>query len=58
MYSHQIEQLARQRTDELRRSAGRHHRRASLPSPAGSIRNRAGWTLVAIGLRLAESRGA
>jgi hypothetical protein len=60
MYSHQHEELARQRIAEMRREAradrGRRARRQAAESRvAGKIRVRAGWTLVAIGLRMAES---
>ena len=50
--------LARQRETELRRSARRHrphvprHRRGRR-----SVRHRAGWALVAIGLTLAHGSG-
>jgi hypothetical protein len=55
MYSHQIEQLARQRTGELRRTAAGRRARVAHRLPGAGIRNRTGWTLIAIGLRLAES---
>ncbi|HXP20899.1 MAG TPA: hypothetical protein VN840_14750 [Streptosporangiaceae bacterium] len=57
MHSHQIEQLARQRTEELRRIAGPGRAHVGQRGPGNTIRNRAGWTLVAIGLRIAGSRG-
>ncbi len=47
-----MELLADQRADELRRSQ-RHPRYAPRRSPRGSVRHRAGWTLVEVGLRLA-----
>jgi hypothetical protein len=47
-----MELLADQRADELRRSL-RHPRYAPRRSPHGSVRHRAGWTLVEVGLRLA-----
>ena len=55
MHPYMIELLTRQRESELRRSAGRHgldvhHRRRS-------VRHRAGWALVAIGLTLAHGSG-
>jgi len=54
MHPHQMEQLAGQHTAELRAPrahlARRHVRRAG---PRNSVRHRAGWTLVEIGLRLA-----
>jgi hypothetical protein len=55
MYSLQIEQLARQRTGELRRTAAGRRARVAHRLPGADIRNRTGWTLIAIGLRLAES---
>jgi hypothetical protein len=55
MYSHQLEQLARQRTAELQRQAGGSRARVSRRLPGNTIRNRTGWTLISIGLRIAES---
>ena len=57
MYSRQLEQIASQRTTELRAA------RAATASPAPAtparqrkpIRTRTGWALVAVGLRLAAS---
>jgi hypothetical protein len=57
MYSRQIEQVARQRNAELTAPP------RSPVSPArtagharnGSIRSHAGWAIVALGLRIAES---
>ena len=58
MYPYMIELLARQREAELRRSAPRHGphvpRRRRCRRPVGL---RAGWALVAIGLRLAPGAG-
>ena len=49
-----IGQIARQRTDEVRQLAAMDARGAgAVRPPRPSIRNRAGWTLVHIGLRLA-----
>jgi hypothetical protein len=49
-----IGQIARQRTDEVRQLAATDARGAGVVRPPRpSIRNRAGWTLVHIGLRLA-----
>jgi hypothetical protein len=54
MYSHYfIEQLASQRAGELRAEARRHRAVAKASKPATSIRQRAGWALVQLGLRLA-----
>jgi hypothetical protein len=47
-----MELLADQRAEELRRSQ-RHQRYVPRRSPRGSVRHRAGWTLVEVGLRLA-----
>ena len=51
MHSRQYEQLARQRTAELTAA------RANVASPPrnSTIRSHAGWAIVAIGLRIAES---
>ncbi len=55
MYSHQLEQLARQRTDELQHQVGASRARVAHRQPRSAIRNRIGWTLIAIGLRIAAS---
>jgi hypothetical protein len=52
MHPWTMNELAIQRTRELRAAGGgRPH--AMPPGPRNSVRHRAGWTLVAIGLRLA-----
>jgi hypothetical protein len=51
MHSRQVEQLARQRTSELTR----HPNGRISPPRSGAIRSQAGWAIVAIGLRIAES---
>ncbi len=53
MHPNLLNQLASQHADELRLrpSQGRPH--VSRPGPRNSVRHRAGWTLVEIGLRLA-----
>ena len=53
MHPQLLNQLASQHADELRLqpSPGRPHLRR--PGPRNSVRHRAGWTLVEIGLRLA-----
>jgi hypothetical protein len=59
MHPQLLDQLAQQHVTEMRRSAAR--RRAAAAAPAArraTIRNRAGWTLVQIGLRLASSADA
>jgi hypothetical protein len=49
-----IDQIARDRTHEARQLAAEGARAAAVVRPPRpSIRNRAGWTLVHIGLRLA-----
>jgi hypothetical protein len=54
MHPNLIGQLAQQRTDEMRQDAAADARGEAAARPArASIRNRAGWTLVHIGLRLA-----
>jgi hypothetical protein len=51
MHPNLLNQLASQHADELRRPPARSH--VSPPGPRNSVRHRAGWTLVEIGLRLA-----
>jgi hypothetical protein len=54
MHPDLIGQIATQHVDELRKSAAAAASGAGVTSPPRpSIRNRAGWTLVHIGLRLA-----
>jgi hypothetical protein len=53
MYPHQMEQLVSQHNEELRTQARRSRRHVPRQAPRNSVRHRAGWTLVAIGLRLA-----
>jgi hypothetical protein len=53
MFPHQIDQLVSQHTDELRMQAQRARLHVIRPAPRNSVRHRAGWTLVEIGLRLA-----
>jgi hypothetical protein len=55
MHPEFIGQLARQRTGEVRQLAAAEARAAGVVrSPRPSIRYRAGWTLVHLGLRLAS----
>ncbi|HMH89634.1 MAG TPA: hypothetical protein VK586_00985 [Streptosporangiaceae bacterium] len=55
MHPDLLGQIARQRTDEVRQFAAAEARAAAVARPTrSSIRNRAGWTLVHIGLRLAS----
>jgi hypothetical protein len=50
-----VSQIAQQRTNEIRQSAALDARgTAVVRPPRPSIRNRAGWTLVHLGLRLAS----
>jgi hypothetical protein len=53
MYPYQMEQIVSQHTEELRAQAHLARRHVQRPGPRNSVRHRAGWTLVHIGLRLA-----
>jgi hypothetical protein len=53
MHPHQLEQIAGQHTAELRAQAHLARRHVQRPGPRNSVRHRAGWTLVELGLRLA-----
>ena len=53
MYPHQMDQMVSQHTDELCAQAHLARRHVQRPGPRNSVRHRAGWTLVEIGLRLA-----
>ena len=53
MHPNLLNQLASQHADELRRPPGQGRSHVSHPGPRNSVRHRAGWTLVEIGLRLA-----
>jgi hypothetical protein len=55
MHPSMIGLFARQRESELRSSAPRHG--PHVPRRRRSVRHRAGWTLVAIGLTLAHRSG-
>jgi hypothetical protein len=55
MHPYMIEVLASQRESELRRSARRYG--LHVPRRRRSVRHRAGWALVAIGLTLAHGSG-
>lgn len=57
MHPHQMEQLVSQHTQELRRQAHLARLRVQRPRPRNSVRHRAGWTLVELGLRLAGTSG-
>ena len=54
MHPYVSEELARQREQELRRSAGRYTPRRHLHRRHGSARYRAGWVLIEVGLALAQ----
>lgn len=53
MHPHQIEQMVSQHNEELRSQAHLARRHVPRQGPRNSVRHRAGWTLVEIGLRLA-----
>jgi hypothetical protein len=53
VHPYQLEQIASRRTEELRAQAHLARRHVQRPGPRNSVRHRAGWTLVEIGLRLA-----
>jgi hypothetical protein len=58
MSTTRMEQVASQRTEELRRSMARCRRSGPRNEARKSVRQRAGWTLVEIGLRLARPSGS
>lgn len=53
MHTHTLDQLARQRAEEIRRTAASYRPHVGPRSPRNQFRHRAGWTLVAVGLRVA-----
>jgi len=53
MFPYQLDQLVSQHTDDLRTQAQRTRLHVMRPVPHNSVRHRAGWTLVEIGLRMA-----
>jgi len=53
MHPYTMSRLAIQHTSELRAAAGDARPHAAPARPRDSVRHRAGWTLVEIGLRLA-----
>jgi len=57
MHPYMIELITRQRESELRRSACRHCPHVPRRRRRRSVRHRAGWALVAIGLTLAHGSG-
>jgi len=57
MYPRLLEEIARDRTEMLRSQARQRSGETVRRNRSGRIRRRTGWTLVMIGLRLAESAG-
>ena len=53
MHPDLLNELASQHADELRQRPHLRRSHVSRPGPRNSVRHRAGWTLVEIGLRLA-----
>jgi len=53
MHPNLLNELASQRAEELRHQPGQVRPHVSRLGPRNSVRHRAGWTLVEIGLRLA-----
>lgn len=57
MHARMMEQVARQRLDEVRSSARPCTAQVARRTPRNPIRHQAGWALVEIGLRLANDSG-
>lgn len=55
MHPYLRELLAAERARELRAQAQQARRHVKRPGPRNSVRHRTGWTLVEIGLRLADT---
>ena len=55
MHPYLMNQLASQHAAELRAASDRARPHVIAPGPRNSVRHRAGWTLVEIGLRLART---
>jgi hypothetical protein len=53
MFAYQMDRLVSQHTDDLRSQAERARLHVTRPGPRNTVRHRAGWTLVELGLRLA-----
>ncbi len=53
MHPYLMELIVSERTEEMRRQAHLARRHVRRQAPRNSVRHRAGWTLVEIGLRLA-----
>jgi hypothetical protein len=58
MNPYQLERLASRHNEELRAEAHLARRHVQRPGPRNSVRHRAGWTLVELGLRLAGGSDA
>jgi hypothetical protein len=57
VHPYMIEQVASQRTEEMRRSASTCRAHLTRRGPRHPIRHQTGWTLVEIGLRLVRGSG-
>jgi hypothetical protein len=57
MYPRLLEEIARDRTETLRSQARQRSGATVSRRRSGGIRRHTGWTLVMIGLRIAESAG-
>jgi hypothetical protein len=57
MHPYLMTELASQHADDLRTQAHQGRLHVTRPGPRNSVRHRAGWTLVEIGLRLAGNSG-
>lgn len=53
MHPYQMEQLVSQRAQEIRTQGNLARRHVHHPGPRNSVRHRAGWRLIELGLRLA-----
>jgi len=53
MHPHQMRRIVSQHNEELRTQAHQARLHVQRPGPRNSVRHRAGWTLIEIGLRLA-----
>jgi hypothetical protein len=57
VHPYMIEQVASQRTDEMRSSASTYRAHLTRRGPRHPIRHQTGWALVEIGLRLVRDSG-
>jgi hypothetical protein len=53
MHPHQIQRIITQHHEELRTQAHQARLNVQRPGRRNSVRHRAGWTLIEVGLRLA-----